>query len=360
MANSQSLPVVAEPLRAVASQLRDEFSSFDRLMNEVFADVEQLRDQLQFKIAEVEDAKQRLAERGRQLADQRKESGRLSHQLEHQEARLDAAVEELRQLRAQSEQERTAAKEREDRLHATINEQLQTLNSERDRLQARIKELESRPLELHHADASQSANVAFADDSLLTVLSQLEAVRQDVLSTRTELADAVGRVSVVAADSNAPATSAQQFADVLAQLEQLRQEQRTLEKSHSEVLRERDRLEGELELVRTRACELQEVVAEQQDQLAQQHDDVSDELRQLKTVIESQLSSMQRKSQPYERFTAPAPQPPSQQPAPVAANVTQPQPIENAETPPSDPVVSSVMAQFARLQKDVAQRRKKK
>lgn len=369
MANIHSLPVAGEPLRAVASQLREEFSSFDRLMNDVFADVEQLRDQLQLKIAEVEDAKQRLAERGRQLADQRKESGRLSHQLEHQEARLDAAVEELKLLRTQSEQEHAAAKEREERMQAAIsqqqtayaqqqsaiNEQLVTLNAERDRLQARIRELESRPVELQSADANYAPHPAFENDSLLTVLSQLEAVRQDVLSTRTELADAVGRVSVVAADPNSPATSTQQFADVLAQLEQLRQEQRTLEKSHSEVLRERDRLESELELVRTRACELQEVVAEQQDQLAQQQDDVSDELRQLKSVIETQLSSLQRKSQPYERFTAPAPQ----QPVPVAVNATQPN-AESAEASPSDPVVNSVMAQFARLQKDVAQRRKKK
>lgn len=369
MANFQSLPVAGEPLRAVASQLRDEFSSFDRLMNDVFADVEQLRDQLQLKIAEVEDARQRLAERGRQLADQRKESGRLSHQLEHQEARLDAAVEELKLLRAQSEQERTAAKEREDRIQtayaqqqSAINEQLVALNAERDRLQARIRELESRPVEFQPAEASYVPNPAFENDSLLTVLSQLEAVRQDVLSTRTELADAVGRVSLAAADSNPPAASTQQFADVLAQLELLRQEQRTLEKSHSEVLRERDRLESELELVRTRACELQEVVAEQQDQLAQQQDDVSDELRQLKSVIESQLSSLQRKSQPFERYT---PQTPPQQ-QPVEANVTQPQSASSqqqsdaAEVPPSDPVVNSVMAQFARLQKDVAQRRKKK
>ncbi|WP_254508872.1 hypothetical protein [Anatilimnocola floriformis] len=354
MANIHSLPVASEPLRAVASQLREEFTSFDRLMNDVFADVEQLRDQLQLKIAEVDDARQRLAERGRQLADQRKESGRLSHQLEHQEARLDAAVEELRQLRQQSEQERLTAKDREDRLQALCNEQLVNLNGERDRLIARLNELESRPV-VQQFEAGPPQSVSLSDDSLLTVLSQIEAVRQDVLSTRTEITDAVGRVSVPVEAVASPASTAQ-LTDVLAQLELLRQEQRTLEKSHSEVLRERDRLEGELELVRTRACELQEVVAEQQDQLAQQHDDVSDELRQLKSVIESQLSSIQRKSQPFERFAA-APQ---QQPQPTAAaNVTQPN-VEPAEAPPADPVVNSVMAQFARLQKDVASRRKKK
>jgi chromosome segregation ATPase len=352
VANSDILPV-ASPLRAVASQLRNEFSSFDRLMNDVFADVEQVRDQLALKMAEVEDAKRRLAERGRQLADQRKESGRLSHQLEQQEARLDAAVEELRQLRGQTEQERSAAKERDERQQAMINDQLASMVAERDRLVARIRDLESRPVTALSADGA--AAPSGGEESWLAVLSQLEAVRQDVLSTRTELADAVGRVSVAPVEGGGAGASPQQLAEVFAQLEQLRQEQRTLEKSHGEVLRERDRLESELELVRTRACELQELVSEQQDQLSQQHDDVSDELRQLKSVIESQLSSLQRKSQPVERFaTAVAPAV-----APVAANVTQPN-AENSEAPPADPVVNSVMAQFARLQKDVAQRRKKK
>lgn len=362
---SATVSPVGEPLRAVASQLRDEFSSFDRLMNDVFADVEQLRAQLQLKMAEVDDARQRLAERGRQLAEQRKESGRLSHQLEHQEARLDAAIEELKQLRQQSEQERTTAKERDDRQQAAINAQLVAMNAERDRLIARVKELEARPPEFHlpeHLAAGQ--NTGSSDDSLLAVLAQLEAVRQDVLSTRTELADAVGRVSVAPSELNTSGINPQQLHDLHAQLEELRREQRTLEKSHDEVLRERDRLESELELVRTRACELQEVVAEQQDQLAQQHDDVSDELRQLKAVIENQLSSLNRKSQPFERVQPQQPayspsQTMTQPPPPVAANATTSSP-EAAEAPPADPVMNSVMAQFARLQKDVAQRRKKK
>lgn len=331
-------------------------------MNDVFADVEQLRAQLQLKMAEVDDARHRLAERGRQLAEQRKESGRLSHQLEHQEARLDAAIEELKQLRQQSEQERAAAKERDDRQQAAINAQLAAMNGERDRLVARIKELEARPPEIHLPDHLAGAqSVSLSDESLLAVLSQLEVVRQDVLSTRTELADAVGRVSV-SSEPSSSAVNPQQLVNLQSQLEQLRLEQRTLERSHDEVLRERDRLEGELELVRTRACELQEVVSEQQDQLAQQHEDVSDELRQLKAVIENQLSSLSRKSQPLERVQAPVysqSTSATQPPPPVAANVTTPV-SEAAEAPPADPVMNSVMAQFARLQKDVAQRRKKK
>jgi predicted nucleic acid-binding Zn-ribbon protein len=202
--------------------------------------------------------------------------------------------------------------------------------------------------------------LALSDESLLAVLSQLEAVRQDVLSTRTELGDALGRVSVVSADGNGSGVAPQQMQDLQTQLDLLRQEQRTLEKSHAEVLRERDRLEGELELVRTRACELQEVVAEQQDLLSQQHDDVSDELRQLKSVIESQLTSISRKSQPFERIVPAAVDPHVTAPPNVTVAHANAGHANTAEAPPADPVVNSVMAQFARLQKDVALRRKKK
>lgn len=359
MASSSIFPVAGEPLRAVALQLREEFSSFDRLMNDVFADVEQLRDQLQLKMVEVDEARARLVERGRQLAEQRKESGRLTHQLEQQEARLDSAIDELRQLRVQIEQERVTSLEREERYHQATAEQLTLAHAERDRLIARIQELESRP-PVVVTEGTNTNSISVSDDSWLAVLSQLEGVRQDVLSTRTQLADAVGRVSVAASDGNVSPSATQQFSELQVQLERLRQEQRSLEKSHDEVLRERDRLEGELELVRTRACELEEVVTDQQDQLAQQHDDVSDELRQLKSVIESQLSTLGRKSQVFERATAaPASVHVTAPVAAPATNATIPQSLA-AEPPPADPVVNSVMAQFARLQKDVAQRRKKK
>lgn len=356
VATSTVLPT-AEPIRAVAAQIRDEFSSFDRLMNDVFADVEQLRDQLQLKMAEVEDAKARLAERGRQLAEQRKESGRLTHQLEQQEARLDSAIDELRQLRTQIDNERTLANEREARHQEATLQQLALLNSERERLLSRIMELENRQRDLPPSDQQNTGSVSLSDESLLAVLSQIEAVRQDVLSTRTEIADAVGRVSAGGNEVSTSGAPPQLFNDLQAQLQELRNEQRTLEKSHAEVLRERDRLEGELELVRTRACELQEVVSEQQDLLAQQHGDVSDELRQLKSVIESQFTSLSRKSQPFERMVPAAVDPSVTAPPP---NVTVTHANVSAEPPPADPVVNSVMAQFARLQKDVAQRRKKK
>jgi hypothetical protein len=53
-------------------------------VQELFADLDRLRSELELKADEVEEGRRRLAERGRQLADQRKEVGRLSHQIEQQ------------------------------------------------------------------------------------------------------------------------------------------------------------------------------------------------------------------------------------------------------------------------------------
>jgi hypothetical protein len=106
--------------------------------------------------------------------------------------------------------------------------------------------------------------------------------------------------------------------------------------------RERLELESELELVRTRATELQEVVNQQRRELVAQRADVTTELRLLRELVEQRPS---RTAVEYE---------PDEEPALVGAVSTA------AFGRPAGSVVSSVMAQFARLQKDVAQRRKEK
>jgi hypothetical protein len=110
-----------------------------------------------------------------------------------------------------------------------------------------------------------------------------------------------------------------------------------------EETRERVELESELELVRTRATELQEVVNQQRRELVEQRADVTTELRLLRELVE------QRRERPIESYE------PEEDDSLVAASARS----DSSGSVP-DPVVSSVMAQFARLQKDVAQRRKKK
>ena len=98
------------------------------------------------------------------------------------------------------------------------------------------------------------------------------------------------------------------------------------------------------ELVRTRATELQEVVNQQRRELVEQRADVTTELRLLRELVEQRP---QHAAEEYE---------PEEEPSLVGTSARGGESIGGAP----DPVVSSVMAQFARLQKDVAQRRKKK
>jgi SMC interacting uncharacterized protein involved in chromosome segregation len=104
--------------------------------------------------------------------------------------------------------------------------------------------------------------------------------------------------------------------------------------------REREALEVELELVRSRAAELNETVVEQQREIAEQKSELSTELQQLRRLVEKQADLIADRATPSEGEAA--------RPAEPAPEVTQ----------PNDPVVNSVMAQFAKLQKDVAQRRR--
>src|SRR5205814_1109383 len=105
--------------------------------------------------------------------------------------------------------------------------------------------------------------------------------------------------------------------------------------------RERNELESELELVRARATELQEVVHQQRRELEEQRTEITNELRMLRELA----AQWPHATQPFH----------AHEEAELVVAATH----GEARTAPADPVVSSVMAQFARLQKDVAQRRKK-
>ncbi len=101
---------------------------------------------------------------------------------------------------------------------------------------------------------------------------------------------------------------------------------------------ERIALETELEAVRTRAAELGETLAQQGRQIAEERAAWSSELKRMSGLLESLVD---RKAQ-----------------APV---VVMPEPRMTAPRPMAgddDPVLSSVMAQFEMLQRDLSRRRK--
>jgi chromosome segregation ATPase len=339
------------PLAETAALFRQECSALDHLIEELYRDVEQLRDELVRKGDEIDEGRRKLAERGRQLAEQRKESGRLVHLLEQQEARLSEALGELKSLREHSQTEREEAKTREASRFAFLEQKLRSAEAERDQARHEINVLQ--------ASVAGSGNNA---EGLVPLMNELGDMRRQLGETQAQLNDARTQLSAAiersAASGSGPSESAPAL---LAEMGEMRKQlAAAIEKVARQaplvvsgdgqpadpaalefVQRERIELESELELVRTRATELQEVVNQQRRELVEQRADVTTELRLLRELVEHGPARAVEAYEPDED-------------AVVASSRG-----EALEAAP-DPVVSSVMAQFARLQKDVAQRRKKK
>lgn len=332
------------PAQATAAEFRHECSALAQLADSLFNEIEQLSQQLEIQADDLADGRRRLAERGRQLAEQRKESGRLTGVLEQQEVRLGETLAELKALRQQLDDERARAQSHEAEETAALNERLRIAETERDQLR--------HELHIAQATAAASGGSGPATESLaplLTELSdlrrqlsdaqqQLHATHQQLGETRTELAVAIDR----AASAAESAAAQQRHVAIAAEVQPPSAESQ----AHlAELERERIELESELELVRTRATELQETVHQQKRELVDQRAELSSELRLLRELIEQLGDRWNENSSSFSESSLSA----SASRAPATA-----------EPPPADPVINSVMAQFARLQKDVAQRRKKK
>jgi chromosome segregation ATPase len=375
------------PIEMAAAELRNECTALDQLVQELFSDLDRVRSELELKADEVEEGRRRLAERGRQLADQRKEAGRMSQQLEQQDAQLREALGELRALREQLDRERQAHNEREQQQWQTLEQRCAQIEAERDDLR---RQLETARAQVAGGDAVTPLLSEFAQ-----LRQQLEAIQSqpaaapppvDISPLAGELAELRRSLESLqaAGQSNSGGNSAEAVAPLFGELAQLREhlDQTRAELSgaidraaaaregailaaggdspeaserFSALTQERAELEAELELVRTRALELQETVAQQKRELSGQRDELQAELKLLRQLIEQQSDLMASNAERPEatNVTLTRTGPPVSLPRPAA------RPVEEDRAPPADPVVSSVMAQFARLQKDVSQRRQK-
>lgn len=338
---SANLAPPLRPLAETAALFRQECSALDHLIEELYRDVEQLREELAKRGDEIEEGRRKLAQRGAQLADQRKESGRLVGLLEQQEARVSETLAEVKSLRDQLAKERDEFNQREGARAAFQEQKLKALEIERDQLRHELHVLQAT------AAASGSGGGTSAE-SLAPLLSELGEMRRQVAATQEQLGQTQtqlteARTQLGETIERSMAAAAANVHVVAAAAEGQPADEQTLAKV-SGLEHERLELESELELVRTRATELQEVVNQQRRELVEQRADVTTELRLLRELVEQRPS---RAAVEYE---------PDEEPALVGAASRG----SDSGGPPADPVVSSVMAQFARLQKDVAQRRKKK
>jgi chromosome segregation ATPase len=213
-------------------------------------------------------------------------------------------VELARQQLEKRERELAEEKQENSELNKLIESQ-QTL------LEQAIAELQS----FRRQSSEESAELK---RQLVVTQSQLGDTRTQLHEAIARAAEAAGQLSV--AKSGPPPMTE----DTRARLTKLEHERRDLEEENK--------------LLRARATALQETVNKQRRELTEQQTEISTELKQLRELLAEREHELQNIDHQPVTIVSPA-----------------------AESPAEpDPVVSSVMAQFARLQKDVAQRRKKK
>jgi chromosome segregation ATPase len=262
---TEPAPFSPRPLAETTAGFREQCGQFEVLASELYGDIERLGDELVHKADEVEQARQQLEKRERELAEERQENSQLNELIESQQSLLQQAINEIQTLGRQSSEE------------------------------------------------------------LAELKRQFAATQAQLGDTRTQLNEAIARAAEAAsqlsvAKSGPPPVSD----DTRARLAKLEHDRRDLEEENK--------------LLRTRAVALQETVNQQRRELAEQQTEISAELKQLRDLLTEREHELQNLDHQAVTLVAPHGKSPAE----------------------PDPVVSSVMAQFARLQKDVAQRRKKK
>jgi chromosome segregation ATPase len=200
---------------------------------------------------------------------------------------------------------------------ATLVETERELAEQRRENQRLIASLEERVL----ARPTLASVPAAANDSVPWSEMQLDIaeLRRQLLETRDSLTAELSR------------TESERVAAVAKSQQKL-----------DELQQERAALETELAVARSRTAELHATLAQQEQERAAERERTNDELRQLRLVVEQQTAWLKGQANV----------PHHERPAATTTD-------ESTPKPAADPVVNSVMAQFAKLQKDVAQRRKK-
>ncbi len=350
--------VTWQPIQDTTAELREGCAALENSLEQIFFEVDEMRQELVDRLQEVEQTRQRLDSREAAMGQELEESAQLRDELRCQASELTQAQDELARVRDELEQQRDGAfgdLERSRDELARIKEELEQQLSEatgalelvRDELAQATEALEQQQRELAAADDSELRDELESLRALLkTSQAELEgaceerdelrrtveggrADRVRLAELESELADA--RRQIAAADV-AVAAETDSVADDCAATMNIEQ--------MAAFEKEREALEAELELVRGHAAELNETVVEQQRAMNSQKTEFGGELQQLRRLVEQQAELFADRATDHPEV-----------PVPLS---------EQDSTPASDPVVNSVMAQFAKLQKDVAQRRQQR
>lgn len=321
-------------LEEITQGFRNQIAGLDQLVSDLFLELDRAREQLARQALELKAAHQLNHDQGEQIEGQQRSSAILADDLASYKRLLQAALSELRQQQNADQQKwQQHLAEHDRQLAESIN---QTLTSS---LQTSLQ-------------SSLQGNWQESRDWQATLQSSLqEKLQESIAASLTEHLQ-----SLPSPSSESPEFDADAIAELSSKNDQLETQ--------------RIELEYELEVVRNRALQLQEQVDRQRREIKQQQTLLTSEVRQLHDVIDQQnhlLGELQLHSQ---STPVPPPLPGEQPPAPVTPAAAPPKtpsvratiPAQDipAPAPAADPVVNSVMAQFAKLQKDVAQRKKRR
>jgi F0F1-type ATP synthase membrane subunit b/b' len=385
------------PVADLAGEFQQEADGLEHLVDDLFNELDAVRERLAAEAEALADARRELALREQKLAEERRDSAALRDQLQAQQSDLQAALAELRELRRQLaggevaavssvalpppaslEPLQTELEGQRELLSLLLDELQQMAKSVAEKpsepqepafsslweqfvaeqqvmqakfqaeLQTRITDLANRLAELSTPPTSEAPAASDAFDE------QLAELAREIQQTRTELASAVRDAQSASLAAVAEVASLATMSPATPPGEEVAAQARISEEL-KETRRERERLEAELELVRTRAAEIQKATTRQNREFTRHREGLVTEIRDLREFMAKQLELhlaadvSVRDSQSVRKSSSKA----------VSKAAPKPEPVAEP-SPPADPLANSVMAQFARLQRDVAARRKKK
>jgi predicted nucleic acid-binding Zn-ribbon protein len=349
------MTAVLEPLHQSVAEFQTGCGELEELLDEMFQEMDRLRIDLLNRMGTLDQQQAKLDDQGEQLEQQRGEIDSLKSQLKERDSQLADVQQELEQtqseFRNQLSQNEDSASTAQQQLQEELGKsqtQCESLSQQIGELQTEVDRLQAAENELTEARAELQAQAVSSEQAASTAREQLqqqldasqqhcESLEQQLAQTRSEMAR-FADMEVELAETRRQLLNAQQPGSQSDEIGGNSEDANRL----AALTQERDALEEELELVRGRASELTETVAAQEQQLHEKQKGSTDELQQLRRLVEKQAELI------AERAAPPAEQP------------TRERNSDTKQAADDDAVVSSVMAQFAKLQKNVSQRRKQK
>jgi len=291
-ANLPGIQLIAETVE----RLRGERGELEEFLETMFAALEDVGTRLTQRQGRLSAQEAQLQEREEILAQRQRENENLQALLQAQASQLETMAEELQSVRTELAEQRAAAPAEGGA--GQLQGVVEKLEEQRDDLKQRLD-----------VCREELARRNDATEQLAKTQSQLASAREEILSLRDKI-----------------------------------EETREAGPADPDAERERFALETELEMVRRRAAELSETLAEQKDQMAQQQAMWSAELNQLRHLMDAHNGAWISQTATQE----------------ASASATVPnEPRPQTNSTQENPVVDSIMQQFAKLQQDVAQRRKR-